>query len=194
MTNNILRIDASASSDTSVTRKLTDAIIARLGTAQITVRDLAAQPLPQIDTEWVTARALPQDQRSQGQADHLALSDKLIAEIEAADTLVIGVPIYNFTIPAALKAWVDQIARVGVTFHYTDKGPQGLIKGKRAILAVASGGVPVGSGMDFATGYMKTVLGFLGITDVSIIAAERVAADAEASLANANKQIAALAA
>ena len=194
MTHSILRIDASASTGTSVTRALTDQIIARLGQARVTTRDLAADPLPQVDAAWVAARVLPEDARSDTDRATLALSDQLIAEIRAADTLVIGVPIYNFTIPAALKAWIDLITRVGVTFRYTEAGPEGMLTGKRAILTVASGGVPVGSAADFATGYMTHVLGFVGITDVQIVAADRMAVDAQSSLARANAQIDALAA
>jgi FMN-dependent NADH-azoreductase len=93
----------------------------------------------------------------------------LIAELEAADTIVIGVPLYNFGIPAALKAWIDLIARARRTFRYTEAGPEGLLKDKKAYLVVASGGVPVGSDYDFATGYLRHVLGFVGITDVTVI-------------------------
>ncbi len=88
--------------------------------------------------------------------------------MQAADTLVIGLPIYNFGVPAALKAWVDQVARAGVTFRYTETGPKGLLTGKRAIIAVASGGTEAGSDVDFATGYIRHVLGFIGITDVHL--------------------------
>ena len=194
MTHSILRIDASASTDTSVTRTLTDQIIARLGQARVATRDLATDPLPQVDAAWVAARVLPEDARSDTDRATLALSDQLIAEIRAADTLVIGVPMYNFSIPAALKAWIDLIARVGVTFRYTEAGPEGLLTGKRAILACASGGVPVGSGADFATGYMAHVLAFVGITDIHIVAADRMAVDADSSLSHAHAQIDALAA
>jgi len=110
----------------------------------------------------------------------LAHSDELIAELEAADTIVIGVPVYNFAIPAALKAWVDQIARARRTFRYTETGPEGLLKGKKAYLVVASGGVPVGSDYDFATGYLRHVLGFVGITDVTVIEAGQQMMDGEA--------------
>jgi FMN-dependent NADH-azoreductase len=113
------------------------------------------------------------DQRSAAQRAALAESDALVAELAAADLLVIGVPIYNFGVPAALKAWVDMVARARLTFRYTENGPEGLLRGKRAYLVVASGGTAVGSEIDFATGYLRHVLGFLGIEDVQIIAADR---------------------
>ncbi|MDG1169686.1 MAG: NAD(P)H-dependent oxidoreductase [Sulfitobacter sp.] len=188
----ILRIDSSANLETSVTRDLTSRIIAHLGDTDITSRDLAADPLPQINQAWADARQTPQADRSPEQHAALVQSDALIKEIKDADTIVIGVPIYNFTIPAALKAWIDLIARAGETFRYTETGPVGLIEGKRAILAVASGGVPAGSEMDFATGYMRHVLGFIGITDVSIVAADALAQDAEGTIAHAHDAIAKL--
>jgi FMN-dependent NADH-azoreductase len=116
-----------------------------------------------LDTDWVTANFTPPEERGEAERAALAESDALVAELKAADVLVIGVPIYNFGIPAALKAWVDLVARARVTFRYTEQGPVGLLTGKRAYLAVASGGTPVGSAIDFATGYLRHVLGFLGI-------------------------------
>ncbi|MEM6305269.1 MAG: NAD(P)H-dependent oxidoreductase [Pseudomonadota bacterium] len=186
----LLRIDASANTTSSVTRDLTDRIIAQLSAEHVLTRDLAAQPLPQITESWASARATPEADRTQAQRDELALSDQLIEEIMAADTLVIGLPIYNFSVPAALKAWIDLVARAGVTFRYTPDGPIGLIEGKRVILAVASGGTGVGSEIDFATGYMRHVLAFLGMTDVEIVAADRMAVAPEAALAAAHDSIA----
>ncbi len=185
----LLRIDSSASTSSSVTRGLTDRIIAELGDDQIIQRDLAATPLPQITEDWVTARTVPAADRTKAQDATLALSDTLIKEIHDADTLVIGVPVYNFSVPAALKAWIDLIARAGETFRYTETGPVGLLSGKRAILAVASGGTAVGSDIDYATGYMRHILGFVGITDVTIIAADALAKDPEGTLAAAHSQI-----
>ena len=108
--------------------------------------------------------------------------------------LVIGVPVYNFGIPTNLKAWVDMICRAGITFRYTEAGPEGLVTGKRAILVAATGGTPVGSEIDFATNYMRHILGFIGITDVQVVAADRLSVDAEGSIAAAKEQVAALAA
>lgn len=188
MTSHILRIDASARRTGSVSRDLADKIIAHLGADAVTHRDLA-EGLPLLSEDWVNANFAPADQRSPAQAETLALSDTLIAELKAADTLVIGVPIYNFGVPAALKAWVDLVARAGVTFRYTETGPKGLLESKRAIIAVASGGVEAGSAVDFATGYMRQVLSFLGIQDVEIIAADRLVKDADGALARAEDAI-----
>lgn len=190
---NLLRIDASARHEGSVSRDLTDRIIARLGASNITTRDLSGG-VPLIDESWVAANFTPADQRTTDQAATLTLSDTLVAELQAADTVVIGLPIYNFGVPAALKAWVDLVARVGLTFQYTETGPKGLLTGKRAIIAVASGGTEAGSAIDFATGYIRHILGFLGITDVDFVAADRLAVDADASLSNARAQVASLAA
>ncbi|MEW9918384.1 FMN-dependent NADH-azoreductase [Marimonas sp. MJW-29] len=185
----VLRIDSSANTETSVTRDLTDKIIASLDAETVVTRDLARSPLPQITHTWAVARAVPADERTDEQRAALAQSDALIDEIRAADTLVIGLPVYNFSVPASLKAWIDLVARAGETFRYTEAGPEGLLKGKRAILAVASGGTPVGSDFDYATTYMRHVLGFIGITDVSIVAADKLALDPEATMKEAHRQI-----
>lgn len=192
---NILRIDASARTSGSTTRQLTDQLVARFVEqgygAAVTIRDLAATPPPLLTENWVGANFTDETERSDDQKAALASSDELIAELEAADTIVIGVPVYNFTIPAALKAWVDLIARARRTFRYTEAGPEGLLKGKKAYLVVASGGVPVGSEYDFATGYLRHVLGFVGITDVTVIAADQQMMDGEA-VARATSAIEAL--
>lgn len=190
MSKTVLHIDASARIAGSNTRVLSARIAQKFG-GEIMTRDLA-DAIPQIDETWVNANFTPADDRTEAQKTALALSDALIAEVKVADVLVIGVPIYNFGVPAALKAWIDQVARAGVTFKYTDTGPVGLLEGKRAIIAVASGGTPVGSDIDFATGYLKHFLGFIGIKDVEIVAAERVMADADKAIANANAQVEAL--
>jgi FMN-dependent NADH-azoreductase len=192
MTQTILQIDTSARVQGSTSRQLAARIAAKLG-GEVIRRDLN-EGVPQIDETWIAANFTPADQRTEAQTAALALSDRLIAEITAADVLVIGVPVYNFGVPAALKAWIDQIARAGVTFKYSETGPKGLLSGKRAILAVASGGTKVGSEIDFATGYMRHILGFIGITDVQIIAADALMADADAALAKANAAIETLAA
>ena len=192
MTQTVLHIDASARHTGSTSRALTKRIADKLGDTVVT-RDLA-MALPQIDETWVNSNFTPADDRTDEQKEALALSDALIEEIRKADVLVIGVPIYNFGVPAALKAWVDLVARAGVTFRYTENGPEGLLKGKRAILAVTSGGTQMGSDIDFATGYMKHFLGFIGIHDVEIVAADRQVVDGEAAAARADSAIDALAA
>ncbi|SDZ43963.1 FMN-dependent NADH-azoreductase [Jannaschia faecimaris] len=147
---NILRIDSSARSEGSVPRDLLDRLEARLD-GTVTRRDVGGKALPQITGSWVASNFTPSDQRTAEQEAALAQSDALIAELKAADTLLIGLPIYNFSVPGSLKAWIDLICRAGVTFKYAENGPIGLLEGKRAIVAVASGGVPVGSPVDFAT-------------------------------------------
>ncbi|WP_271951444.1 FMN-dependent NADH-azoreductase [Ruegeria faecimaris] len=193
MTKTILHIDASARREGSTTRDLSARIVNHLGADRIIRRDLAT-PLPLLTEAWVSANFTPADQRSAMQQDQLSLSDELVTELQQADTLVIGLPIYNFSVPAAFKAWIDLIARVGVTFSYSESGPKGLLDGKRAVLAVASGGTAVGSDVDFATTYAKHVLGFIGIHDVEIVAADQLALDAEGSLSNARNAVSQLAA
>ncbi|MFD0911177.1 FMN-dependent NADH-azoreductase [Ruegeria arenilitoris] len=193
MTKTILHIDASARRTGSATRDLSARIVQHLGAGRIIRRDLAT-PLPLLTEDWITANFTPADQRDATQRDLLALSDELVKELQQADTVVIGLPIYNFSVPAAFKAWIDLVARAGLTFSYSENGPKGLLEGKRAILAIASGGTAVGSEIDFATGYARHVLGFIGIHDVDVVAADRMALDPEAALSNAQKAVAELAA
>jgi FMN-dependent NADH-azoreductase len=187
----ILRITSSIKGPASITTKLTDQITAKLG-GSVTHRDTTDIPL--IDGAWIGAAYTPAEARSDEQKAALALSDALIGEIRAADALVIGAPIYNFGVTGPLKAWLDQICRVGESFRYTESGPEGLLGPKRVIVAYASGGVPLGSAYDLASAYIKQVLAFIGITDVTFVAAEGVAADEAGALARAEAQIADLAA
>ena len=168
----ILRIDSSANTTSSVTRGLTDRIIAQLGDNDVTVRDLALEPLPQITETWAIARATPETDRTPEQSEALVESDKLVAELLAADTIVIGAPIYNFSVPASLKAWIDLVARVGVTFRYTENGPKGLVEGKRAVVLAARGGQYAGSELDSQTPHLRHMLGLMGITEVDFVYAE----------------------
>ncbi len=188
----ILHIDTSARLQGSVSRDLTARIVEKLG-GEVIRRDLS-EPLPIVHEAWVAANFTPADKRSAEQLETLAVSDKLVEELEAADTVVIGLPIYNFGVPANLKAWVDMVARAGRTFKYGENGPLGLLEGKRAIIAVASGGTAAGSDIDFATPYLRHVLGFIGIHDVTVIAADQLGSGAEAKLASLAPQIDALAA
>ena len=120
--------------------------------------------------------------------------DELREVLPTADVLVIGLPVYNFNLPAQLKNWLDQIARAGKSFRYTAEGPEGLLKGKRAIIAYSAAGTPIGSDFDHASGYLRFMLGFLGITDVEFVAADRLAMDREAGLARAQEALEKLAA
>lgn len=187
-TKTILRIDSSARKTGSTTRDLTtelvDILTQQSNDADVINRDVA-NGLPFVDEDWVNANFTAPTDRNDAQRAKLSFSDSLVAELKSADTLVIGLPIYNFGIPAALKAWVDLIARARLTFQYTPEGPQGLLNGKRAFLVVASGGTPAGSDIDFATRYMRHALNFIGITDVTIIDASAAAMGAEEAMARA---------
>jgi len=193
MTKTVLHIDASARLVGSVSRTLSSDAVKKLNPAQVLTRDLATA-LPQINETWVNANFTPADDRDAVQRDTLTLSDQLVDELRQADTIVIGTPVYNFSVPASLKAWIDLVARAGETFRYTENGPEGLLTGKRAVIVIATGGTAVGSEIDFASGYLRHMLGFMGITDVEIIAADRIGADAEAAEKSARDAIAALAA
>lgn len=191
----ILHIDASAREDGSVSRVLTADLVAALerrhGDATVTRRDLA-DGIPLITGEWVEANFTPAETRSAKQREILSLSDELVNELQAADVVVIGSPIYNFSVPAALKAWIDLIARARLTFRYTESGVEGLLEDKKAYLVVPSGGVPVGSPVDFATPYLRHALGFVGITDVEVVGAQGADRDNGESMDNARSRIAEL--
>ncbi|WP_108811864.1 NAD(P)H-dependent oxidoreductase [Sphingorhabdus sp. Alg231-15] len=192
--NRILRIDSSARKTGSVTRSLADETLNRLAEltpVNIVDRDVSSG-LPFVDEAWVNANFTPSEARTAADRAKLAFSDDLVEELATADTVVISTPIYNFGVPATLKAWIDMIARAGVTFRYTENGPVGLLEGKRAIILVASGGTPVGSPVDFATPYLKQALAFVGITDVSVIASDAMNQDTKAKRQDASNQIKAL--
>ena len=194
----ILRLDTSIKGPYSVSRKLTDKIVAHLvehhPDAKVIDRDTSVG-LSQIDGTWVGAAYTPAETRTADQTASLALSDTLIAELKSAEVIVIGAPVYNFGITGPLKNWIDQIARVNETFAYTATGPVGLVKhNPRVIVAYTSGGVPMGSGYDMATPYIRQVLGFIGITNIEFVAAEGASVDEAAAIARADVQIAALAA
>ena len=190
----ILRIDSSAKTETSESRRLTDRIIHGLKTngksLDVTVRDLN-ESLPQVDTVWIEANNIPSDDHTDEQRKTLALSDKLVAEIEVADTLIIGVALYNFSITASLKLWIDLVCRARKTFAYLDGRPKGLMTGKKAIVCFVSGGTQFGSDIDFASGYLRHILSFIGITDVTFISADKHLMDSQ-SLTNANATVDAL--
>ena len=189
----VLEVSASGRTAGSASRKLTQDLIAALedrhGSVQTVRRDLA-NGMPFVDAAWIEANFAPEESRTERHREALALSDSLVTELKNADILVIGTPVYNFSIPAALKAWIDMIARARLTFRYTENGPQGLLEGKKAFVVVATGGVPVGSAVDFATPYLKHALAFIGITDVEIIAADRLNSQAEESMDAARGRIA----
>lgn len=167
----VLSIHSSARYTGSTSRTLTAQIVQSLNAESTTERDLS-QSIAHIDETWVGANFTPADDRTDAQKDTLAFSDRLVDELIAADVIAIGLPVYNFGIPAAMKAWIDQVARVGRTFNYTENGPVGKLAGKKAIVAFASGGTPLGAEYDFASTYLRHVLGVIGITDVTFVTSE----------------------
>ncbi|MDE2594179.1 MAG: NAD(P)H-dependent oxidoreductase [Burkholderiales bacterium] len=172
----ILQINASARREGANSTRVAQQVVARLQAdhpgAEVTVRDLAVTPHPVLDEAALGALFTPADQRTPEQAARVAQDDALIAEVQAHDVIVLGVPMYNFGVPVQLKNWIDAIARNGVTFRYTNQGPEGLIKGKKVYVAFARGGRYRNTPADAQTPYMKTVLGFLGLSDVHFIYAE----------------------
>ena len=189
----VLRVDASARFEGSVTRQLADLMLRELDERvpglSVARRDVAAG-LPFVDAAWVGANLTEPEARNAAQRQALAKSDQLVAEVMAADVLVIATPIYNFSVPASLKAWIDQVARARLTFRYNEHGPQGLLNGKKAYVLVATGGTEVGGAIDFATPWLKFVLGFLGITDIEVIAADRGMLRGDAARQNAVDHVA----
>jgi len=172
----ILRVDSSVMGEAGQSSRLANKIVTDLESKNVVgdviIRDLN-NSLPHLTPEWVAANNTSEDVRTEAQKEALALSDDLIAEIEAADVIVIGVALYNFAIPASLKAWIDLICRARKTFAYGENGPKGLLTGKKAIITFSSGGTPHGSDIDFASNYMRHILGFIGILDVEFVVAEQ---------------------
>jgi len=179
----LLKVDSSPMGQFSVSRKLTAKFLESWLTThpggKVITRDLSDTDLPVVDHVWVAAVYTPEEARTLEQKTLLDLSDSLVDELLEADEFVFGVPMHNFSIPSSLKLWIDQIARVGKTFTYSANGPVGLLSGKKATLLLASGG-SYGEGtalasLNFLTPYLQTVFGFIGVKDVTIIAAEGTA-------------------
>ena len=193
----ILRIESSMRRDGSVSRRLTDRIVERLVAAspgaRVVERDLA-DGLPYVDPAWIAAKAGDESARDPGRNPLYALSFELIEELRAADEVVIGLPVYNFSAPAVFKAWIDLIALPRETFRYTSEGPEGLLADRPVHVAIASGGTALGSEIDFLTPWLRHVLGFVGLRDVRIFAAEQVAVEGDGAIAAAERQIERLAA
>ena len=180
----ILQINSSARVEGANSTRLANTVTARLQAkhpgATVTVRDLAVTPHPVLDAAALGALFTPADQRTPEPAARVAMDDALIAEVQAHDAIVLGVPMYNFGVPVQLKTWLDAIARAGVTFRYTANGPEGLIQGKKVYVAFARGGIYRDTPADSQTPYIQTILGFLGMTDVKYIHAEGLAMGPEA--------------
>jgi FMN-dependent NADH-azoreductase len=177
---NILHVTSSARGAASYSNRVAAQVIAELQRrepgATVTTRDLARDPLPHIDEDFVAATKSPAGPQTEQQRRQLAQSDALVDELLAADIVVIAAPMINFSIPSNLKTWIDYVARAGRTFSYSEKGPQGLVTGKQVILAVARGGVySQNPAFDFQVPYLKNVLGFLGMTDVEVLDVEGTA-------------------
>ena len=196
---NILQINSSARADGSHSSRLAGSIVERVQASlddstvpAITVRDLGRTPHPELNESALQALFTPAEQRTPEQAARVALDDALIDELKAADVLVLGVPMYNFGVPAPLKNWIDAISRAKVTFQYTANGPEGLLKGKKVYIALTRGGQYRNTPSDTQVPYLRTVLSFLGMTDIQFIYAEGLAMGPEAeqrALASAQAQI-----
>jgi FMN-dependent NADH-azoreductase len=173
---NVLQIKSSARRDASQSSRLADRIVQRLREAapeaRVAVRDHGAEPQPVLVEAALGALLTPPDRRTTEQSARVALDDALIEQVRAADVLVLGVPMYNFGVPVQLKNWIDAVSRAGATFRYTERGPEGLLKGKTVYVALARGGLYRGTAADTQVPYLKTVLGFLGMTDVRFVYAE----------------------
>jgi FMN-dependent NADH-azoreductase len=172
----VLIIESSARQQDSVSRQLTQQFMGQWQSAhpddQLSVRDLGTNPVPHLDSTLLGGWMKPAEQRSAIEQSALDRSNQLTDELVAADVLVLAAPMYNFAIPSTLKAWFDHVLRAGVTFKYGETGPQGLLTGKRAFVLTARGGIYAGSSLDHQEPYLRQVLGFVGIHDVTFIHAE----------------------
>jgi FMN-dependent NADH-azoreductase len=178
----ILLIDSSSRGNASFSRKLSRAVIEKLKakdpSSSVSTRDLALKPMPHLEEAHLAAFFAPAEKHTAEDKRAIQHSDEAIAEILNAEVIVVGVPMYNFGIPSVLKAWIDHLARAGKTFRYSEKGPEGLVKGKKVYLAIATGGVYSEGAMkayDFTESYLRAVLGFLGMTDITTFRVEGVA-------------------
>ena len=175
----LLQINSSVFSQGGQSSRLADHFVATWKAshpdAKVITRDLAVESIPHLGGAAVGAFFTPADKRNDDQKAAIALSDALVAEVQDADTIVIGAPMYNFGVPSVLKAWFDHIARAGVTFRYTENGPVGLLSGKKVVVFSTRGGLYAGTAADVETAFIRQFLGFLGITDVSFVYAEGLA-------------------
>lgn len=197
----LLQINASIFSNDGQSTRLADEFVAAWRAsnpgAQVVVRNLAQDPVPHLDAQRFGAFLAKPDERSVEQQAVVAYSDALIDELNRADVIVLGLPMYNFGVPSTLKAYIDHIARGGKTFKYTDKGPVGMLTGKKAYMFATRGGLYAGTALDTQTAYVRDMLRFLGIDDVEFVYAEGLAISAErkaAALSEAQRAIERLAA
>ena len=192
--NNIIHLDSSIMGDNSVSRQLTAQVVKHINQGQkaTTYIDLAQQELPTLDGFTVGSFFTQKEHRTSEQQAIATTSDQLISQLKAADVIVLGAPMYNFTIPTQLKTYFDLVTRAGITFQYTKTGPKGLLDNKAAYVVVSSGGDYRNQANDFVTPYIKLMLGFIGISEVHVITAAGTAGDKDAALASAQKTISAL--
>lgn len=195
----ILHINSSVRNQGSLSRQLTGEFLAKWQAANpadvVVERDLAAVPVPHLTEQMMGAFFTPADQRTPEQAQTVQLSDALVDEVLAADVIVIGAPMYNFSVSSTLKAWIDHVARAGRTFQYSATGVLGLATGKRVFIVTATGGVyseGPSQPFDFLATYLRSVLGFMGMTDVTFIRAEGLAMGDDAVAQTLSKSRAAL--
>ena len=187
----ILQLNTSILSGNGESSRLVEDFVARLE-GDVILRDLAKEPVPHLDAERFSAFITEKELRNEKQSQIVAYSDRLIDEVRRADTIVIGLPLYNFGVPSGFKAWIDHVARAGATFRYTEKGPVGLLAGKKVYVFATRGGYYQGTALDTQTKYLRDILAFLGITDVEFVYAEGLAigeAVKAASLAQAREQL-----
>ena len=194
MTKHILRVDGSMRKNGSYSRKLVDSLITQLNKKEphaTKVRDLS-DGVPFINEQWIGANFTAFNERTAEQHAELLQSDALVNELQEADIIVIGLAIYNFSVPAAFKAWIDQVVRSKVTFRYAENGPEGLLENKKAYVIIASGGTQVGSDIDYFSAHVRHILAFIGIKDVTFIDSSGIGRDEAKVLAHANEAIVAI--
>jgi FMN-dependent NADH-azoreductase len=193
---NVLLIHSSVFGEKSQSLRLARDFLERYPHRSLVERALSPQTMPHLDGETFAAMVTPATELDGRQQAAVALSDELIAELEAADTIVLAAPMYNFSIPSTLKAWIDHVARRGRTFRYSEKGPEGLLHGKKVFVLAARGGVYSNGApaavLDFQEPYLRAVLGFLGLTDVTFVHLEGLSMGPEAATTNRGKALAAI--
>ncbi|WP_340680053.1 NAD(P)H-dependent oxidoreductase [Paraglaciecola sp.] len=176
---NILVVNSSLSSENGNSNKLTSKLVTRLTSEHnglnVVERNLNEMNIPHLTMEEMVAWRTDKTARTSAQAAQASLSDTLIAELQQADAVIIGMPMYNFGVPSTFKAWIDRVARAGITFKYTETGPQGLLSNKKVYLLAARGGKYAGTPKDSQSQYLKDVLGFIGLSDIEFVYVEGLA-------------------
>lgn len=194
----LLHVKSSVFGDKGQSTQLADRLIKRWLTenpqGRVVVRDLVAEPIPHFDMQAIAALSTEAEQRTLDQQAIVALSNRLVAEVQEADTLVIAAPMYNFAVPSQLKAWFDQVAKNGVTFRYTEQGPEGLLEDRPVYVLATRGGQYRDAGLDFQIPWVKQILGFMGLKQVEVVYAEGLnMASADDAIDQAHSELDALA-